>query len=107
MNPCHPVWFNHGLCVDHYQRGDYERAYQETLKAAFGIHFWGPLLRAAVLGQLGRTVEAESAASEILELVPEFESRARDLTSRPILSEAIVDALLDGLRKAGLRIEGD
>jgi len=103
MNPCHPRWFNHGLCVDYYQRGDYERAYQETLKAAFAIHFWDPLLRAAVLGQLGRAAEAASAASEILELVPDFESRAQDLTSRPIMSEALVDALLDGLRKAGLR----
>ena len=103
INPCHPRWFNHGLCVDYYLNGDYERAHQETLKAAFGIHFWGPLLRAAVLGQLGRTEEAESAASEMLALVPDFESRARDLTSRPILSEAVVDALLDGLRKAGLR----
>lgn len=106
MNPFHPPWFNHGLCVYHYQKGDYERAHQETLKAAFGIHFWGPLLRAAVLGQLGRRAEAEAAASELLALVPDFESRARDITSRPILSETIVDSLLDGLRKAGLRVAG-
>ena len=78
---------------------------QETLKPAFGIHFWGPLLRAAVLGQLGRAPEAERAVSELLALVPDFESRARDLTSRPILSDSIVDALLDGLRKAGLGLE--
>jgi hypothetical protein len=43
--------------------------------------------------------------SELLALVPDFESRARDLTSRPILSDSIVDALLDGLRKAGLGLE--
>ena len=105
MNPCHPRWFLHGVCVDHYLRGEYDLAYQETLKPAFGIHFWGPLLRAAVLGQLGRAPEAERAVSELLALVPDFESRARDLTSRPILSDSIVDALLDGLRKAGLGLE--
>jgi len=103
-NPCHPRWFNHGLCVYHYQKGDFDRAYQETLKPAFGIHFWGPLLEAAVLGRLGRTAEARSAASRLLDLVPDFESRARDLTSRPILSTPIVDGLLDGLRKAGLHL---
>jgi Flp pilus assembly protein TadD len=105
MNPCHPGWFNHALYVHHYVQGDYERAHQETLKVGFGIAHWGPLLRAAVLGQLGRAVEAESALSELLSQVPDFESRARDLTHRPILSDTIVDALLDGLRKAGLRVE--
>jgi hypothetical protein len=104
MNPCHPGWFAHSLCVDDYVKGDYERAYQHTLKAAFEIHFWGPLLRTAVLGQLGRTQEAESAASELLRLVPDFEPRARDLTSRPVLSDAVVDALLNGLRSAGLDV---
>lgn len=104
-NPCYPAWFDHGLFVYHYQKGDYARAHQETLKASFGIHFWGPLLRAAVLGRLGRTAEAEEEASRLLALVPDFESRARDLTSRPILSAAIVDALLDGLREAGLSVE--
>jgi adenylate cyclase len=105
MNPFYPRWFNHAVCAYHYQRGDYEAAHQETLKAAFGVYFWGPLLRAAVLGQLRRTAEAEAAAAELVALVPDFESRAQDLTSRPILSETIVDALLDGLRKAGLRLE--
>jgi TolB-like protein len=104
-NPCHPGWFNHGLCVDAYMRGDYEGARQETLKPGFDVHVWGPMLRAAVFGRLGRTEEAAGAASELLQVVPNFESRARDLTSRAILSEAIVDALLDGLRKAGLNLK--
>jgi adenylate cyclase len=104
VNPCHPGWFNHALCVDDYTRGDYESALQHTLKPAFEVRLWGSVLRAAVLGQLARTAEAGAAASEILALVPDFEARARELTHRPILSDAIVDALLEGLRKAGLRL---
>lgn len=104
MNPCLPWWLNHGLCVYHYMEGDYHRALAETSKAGFSVHFWGPLLQAAVLGRLGRTAEARAPASLLLKAVPDFESRARDLTSRPILSEAIVDGLLDGLRRAGLRV---
>jgi adenylate cyclase len=104
-NPCYPGWLNHGLCVDAYMRGDYEGARQETLKPGFEVHVWGPMLRAAVLGQLGRAEEAAAAASELRHIVPDFESRARDLTSRPILSDAIVEALLDGLRKAGLDLK--
>jgi hypothetical protein len=103
LNPCHPGWFNHALCVDDYMRGDYESALQQTLKPAFEVRLWGPVLRAAVLGQLGRRVEAKAAAAQLLEHVPDFESRARDLTHRPILSDTIVEALLDGLGRAGLR----
>ena len=54
----------------------------------------------------GEVVSAQ--ASERLafsELIPDFQSRAWDLTRRPFLSHAIVDALLRGLRKAGLRTE--
>jgi TolB-like protein len=104
LNPCHPGWFNHALFVDDYMRGDYESALQQTLKPAFEVRLWGPLLRAAVLGQLGRSAEAGAAASGILELVPDFEARSRELTHRPILSDEIVEALLEGLRKAGLRV---
>jgi adenylate cyclase len=105
LNPCHPGWFNHALCVDDYMRGDYESALQQTMKPAFEVRLWGAVLRAAVLGQLGRTAEAGAAASEILALVPDFLARARELIHRPILSDAIVDALLEGLGKAGLRPE--
>jgi hypothetical protein len=45
--------------------------------------------------------------SDLLGLVPDFESRARDLISRPMLSETVVDGLLDGLCKAGLPPKGD
>lgn len=103
MSSDYPSWFNHGIFVYHYRRGDYVRAYEESLKAAFDIHFWGSLLRAAALGKLGRLHEAQVEAGELLALVPGFEERARDLVRRPILSEAIVDDILDGLRLAGLR----
>ena len=77
----------------------------ETLRPGFDIGSWGPLLRAAALGQLGRRAEAESAASDLLGLVPDFGSRGREFINRPVLSDWIVDALLHGLRKAGLRAE--
>jgi len=105
MSPCHPGWFNHALFLDDYVKGDYESARLQSLKPAFGVGFWGPLLEAAVLGQLGRTAEAAAVASRLRALVPDFEARARDLTHRPILSDSIVDALLDGLREAGLRLD--
>jgi TolB-like protein len=104
LNPCHPGWFNHALFIDDYMKGDYESALQHALKPAFEVRLWGPVLRAAVLGQLGRTAEAGAAVAEVLALVPDFEARARELTHRPILSDAIVEALLEGLSKAGLRL---
>jgi adenylate cyclase len=104
MNPLHPWWFNHGLCVYHYRQGDYDSAHAETLKAAFDIHFWGPLLRASVLGRLGREEEAHAEAMRLVALVPRFEVRAADLVRRPILSESMVNDILEGLRLAGLSV---
>jgi hypothetical protein len=90
------------LCVDDYVRGDYEAALQQPLKPGFDVGFWGAMLRAAVLGQLGRGTDARVATSELVAHVPDFERRGAELVHRPILSDAIVESLLEGLGKAGL-----
>jgi len=105
-NPCHPKWFHHALCAFHFQRGDYESAYQEALEVGFQVGFWDPAIKAAVLGKLGRVLEARESASELLGLVPDFERRGRAIASRSMKSPALVEDFLDGLRRAGLHIDG-
>ena len=105
-NPCHPKWFHHALCAYHFQRGDYELAYKEALEVGFQVGFWDSAIRAAVLGKLGRTAEAASAAKELLAAVPDFEPRARTIAGRTMQSQPLVDDFLDGLRRAGLRLDG-
>jgi hypothetical protein len=103
-NPCHPGWFNPALFVDDFLHGYYEGALQQTSKSGFDVGFWGALLRAVVLAKIGRAADARDAAEALLVMIPDFEQRAADLMRRPILSETIVEALLDGLGAAGVRV---
>ena len=64
--------------------------------------FWQPLLQASIFGQLGRTSEARKALAELLQMKPDFASRAAGLMQRLIFSEDNVEMLLEGLPKAGL-----
>jgi adenylate cyclase len=106
LNPCHPKWFHHALCAAHFARGDYEDAYRIVSKAGFQVGFWDAIIRTAALGHLGRLAEAAACARELLELVPDFERRARIIVRRGTSSDAVVEKAIDGLRKAGLRIDG-
>ena len=106
LNPSHPKWFHHALCAAYFARGDYEEAYRTVSKAGFQVGFWDPIIRTAALGQLGRVPEAQECAQALLQLMPDFERRARSILRRGTTSEAIVEKFVDGLRKAGLRIDG-
>jgi len=103
-NPCHPKWFHHGCWLDDYGRGDYEASYRQAWMAGPQMGFWGPVLCAASLGQLGREKEARGFSEEIRRLKPDFEERSRELMNRVLKSEELVDRIADGLRKAGLKI---
>ncbi len=105
LNPCHPRWFHHGLFVYHLKRGEYEMAYKEAVEVGFLIGWWDPAMRMAILGKLGRTSEASASARQLLELKPDFERRIRELLPRTVKSADVREDFLDGLRKAGMRID--
>jgi hypothetical protein len=64
----------------------------------------GPLLRAATLGHLGKKAEAAQTLAELLALKPDFPSQARFLISCFAKFDYLIDAILDGLHSAGLKI---
>jgi hypothetical protein len=66
--------------------------------------FWDPLLRAAALAQLGREQEAAQAVAELLQLRQDFSINSPFLIDCYVKSKDLADALLDGLRLAGLKI---
>jgi hypothetical protein len=66
--------------------------------------FCDPLLRAAVLGQLGLQAEVKEAADELLALEPDFRNRGRNLIQQVAYLDEHVDMLVEGLRKAGLEL---
>ena len=102
LNPYHPSWFHLAPYIDYYRRGEYENALAEALKFNYPELFWDPVMRAAALSQLGKRDEAKTAIDQLLELEPDFATRGRWMMSRYVKVEALIDSIIEGLRKAGL-----
>ena len=105
LNPHHPGWYHMIDFMICYRRGDYNRALIEARLFNSPDIFWDPLIRAAVLGQLDRRVDARKAVGELLALIPDFKRRGADLIRRLTYLDEHVDMLLEGLRKAGLETQ--
>jgi adenylate cyclase len=107
VNPCHPSWFHGGYVVDHLRRLNYEGALVEVQNHSPFQSFWLPVVHAAILGKkLGRIDEAKVHIEEVAEQKPDFASRAHGLFWRTLKIDALIDDLIDGLRRAGLSVEG-
>ncbi len=102
LNPYHPTWFHLATFLNFYRQKDYENALSEALRFNYPSLYMDPLLRAAALGQMGRTDEAKDAVQEILKLIPDFKDRGRKLLGHYIKVDSLVDKILRGLKKAGL-----
>ncbi len=102
LNPYYPSWFHLAPFMDYYHRGDFEKALAEALKFNFPELYLDPLMRAATLAQMAKVEEAGAAVRQLLELEPNFTSRGRWLIGRYVKVDGLVDALIEGLRKAGL-----
>ena len=99
-----PDWFYATTALYHYKLDDFENAYIEALKYDLTALFWGPLLRTATLGQLGKQSEAKEQISDLKSLKPDFESKARYLIKKYVKEDELVEKIIDGLVKAGLKI---
>lgn len=104
QNIGYPPWYYGATTVYYYRLDEFEKAYEEALKYDVPAIFWGPMLRAATLGQLGRVPDAEKQISELKVLKPDFESKASYLISRYVKEEEMVEKIIEGLRKAELKI---
>lgn len=87
-----------------YLQERFEEAYQEARAFQMPQLFWDPILRAAALGRLGRGAEAAQVVRELLQLRPDFYTRGLFLISCYVKFDYSVDAFIDGLRQAGLKI---
>lgn len=98
--------FFHGATTLYYYRNEaYELALQESKMYRVPGFFWGPLLRSAVLGQMSRNKEAQTELQNLKRIRPDFEKQARNLISRYVKEESLVEHIVDGLQKAGLDIQ--
>ena len=98
-----PAWFYGATTLYYYRLNEYEKSYNEALKYDVPGLFWGPMLRAASLGQLGSETEARQQLLQLQTVRPDFVNKARELISRYVKEEELVDHVLQGLYKAGLK----
>ncbi len=99
-----PLYYYGGTMLYYYRLKEYEKALSEVIHYNVPALFWGPLLRAAVLGQLNKLSEASQHIDQLLALKPNFKEKARYLISRFVKEEDLVAHVLEGLQKAGLKI---
>jgi TolB-like protein len=105
LNPFYRPVVHYALWVDYLRQEKYDRTYYETMSLKRPSIFWYPLAKAATLGLLGRYEEGESFVEKLLELKPDFPKKGRVLIERYIKFEEIVDRVVEGLGKVGLKID--
>lgn len=99
-----PHYFFGATTLYYYRIREYEKALKEANQYDVASLFWGPLLRAAIAGQQHRTEEAKSNIAHLMQLKPDFEEKAHYLIRRFVKEDDLVEHIVDGLRKAGLKI---
>jgi adenylate cyclase len=95
----------HALWADHLRRGEIEAAYQTALLFRDATFFWRALMRACCLGHLGRAAEAKHELAELRQRKPDFVSRGRVLIGRHIKFPELFERVVEGLARAGLKLD--
>jgi serine/threonine protein kinase/tetratricopeptide (TPR) repeat protein len=104
LNPNHPGWYWFPLILNAYRQGDYQRALHLALKVNMPSFWRTQFVLAICNGQLGDVEAARNAVQELLRIRPDFLVVWREELCKWWEAE-LVEHLVDGLRKAGLKIE--
>jgi TolB-like protein len=103
LNPHHPGWYWFPSFFDAYRKSDYCGALDVALKVNMPSFWRTYFALATAYGQLGEREAADNAVRELLALRPNFPMIAREELGK-MWDPELVEHLIDGLRKAGLRI---
>ena len=106
LNPHHPGWYWFPEAFDAYRKSDYRAALDAALKINMPRFWRAHLVLAMTYGQLGEREAARVALQQLLVLKPEFAVSAREELGKTWEAE-LVTQILEGLKKAGLRIAGE
>jgi TolB-like protein/tetratricopeptide (TPR) repeat protein len=103
LNPHHPGWYWYADFYNSFRQGDYRGALGFALKVNLPDHWPMHAYLSAAYGQLGEAAAAAKAVQDLLRVRPDFVTAGRrDMEKWWDLQ--YVEALVDGLRKAGLDI---
>ena len=106
LNPHHAGWLHFVFVWDHYRKQEY----QQALEAAEKVNMPGHPLESAALAsintQLGRFEVARQHLKTFMDLAPDVARNTRAEFSKWLVCEDLVEHVVDGLRKAGLDVDG-
>jgi tetratricopeptide (TPR) repeat protein len=102
-NPALPSGYRIATFLDYYMHGQFDSALQEALQIKARYVIYGYLAVAAAYGQLGEKAKATAALSELLKVDPDYGDHVEADLARRGVSPGIIRAVIDGLKKAGLR----
>ena len=105
LNPYYKPVVHYALWVDYLRQEEYQQAHFETQRLRRPSIFWDPLAKAVTLGLLGRYEEGKHFVKNLLELKPDFQAKGRFLIKHYIKFDDIVERVIEGLHKAGLKID--
>lgn len=100
----YPLFFHGATSLYFYRIDDFSSALDEAMKYDVPSLFWSFLQRIACLGQLNQKGKALNQIQYLTKLKPDFETKAKYLISRYIKEEDLVLKVMDGLRKAGMKV---
>lgn len=105
LNPHHPGWYWFPSFFDAYRKNQYRAALDFALKVNMPGFWRTAFALAAAYGQLGEQEAARTAVRELLAVRPDFPVVAHEELEK-WWNAPLVEHLLQGLRKAGLELEG-
>lgn len=97
-----PHSFSYPRFLSAYREGNYAAALAVAERFRPSPLFWQPMMRAAALGQTGERALAEQALHALLKSRPQFPQLGYRWLSCFLMDPALVDHLIEGLRKGGL-----
>jgi TolB-like protein/predicted Zn-dependent protease len=106
LNPNYPGWYWYADFYDAYQRGDDREALNVALKINLPGQPFSRVATAVALGQLGQVDAAAKVVRDLLQIWPDFEAVMGPVIER-WWETAYIERVLDGLRKAGLKIASE
>jgi TolB-like protein len=98
-----PEWYHLIIAFDCYHHGDYKAALAEVTPISKSSWVWGSLVLAAAQGQLGDQDDARRALERAAALSPDVLQNPRVAMSVHNMPQSLIDQMMDGLTKAGLR----
>ena len=105
LNPFYRVYARYAIWLNAFRQQEYTRALEETEWIADIGTFWGPLARAATLGQMACPEKAYEEVQRLLVFKPNFTERGRLLIGHAIKFPEIAERVIEGLSVAGLDID--